>query len=298
MSYSPLWVVTLNWNLAQDTLACVRSVLAAGVPPEQIAVVDNASTDDSVEVLRAHLQPGVQVVRNRENRGYGGGMNAGIRHSLERGAGSVLLLNNDTIVDSLLVEELLAAADRVAEPAILGPAIFYDDAPERLWRLGDVRHTWLPMPTQVRPDVAALHESDLIRVDYVTGCGLLVHSAVLRHIGLFDERYFMYFEDADLCARALEAGVPVWGVPRARMWHKVSLSANRDRPSSRYHRAMNQVRFYHEHPHGRIAFLREVYIALKVLAQAVEDLWRRDWSMLQPLLAGTRAGYQEWLGRR
>jgi len=255
--------------------------------------VDNHSTDDSVEAIGTHFDPSLRLICNEQNLGYTGGMNAGIRHAVRHGAASALLLNNDTVIAPTMIEALLEADERLDRPGILGPAIYYYDSPERLWRLGDRRHRWLPMPLRVELEPRKASESDPFRVDYVTGCGMLVRSEVFERIGLFDRRYFIYYEDADFCRRALDAGFSVWCVPQARMWHKISLATRRDKPFFRYHRALNQVRFYHEHTHGPSALLREGYIAFKSVQTFFGDVWHGDWNLIGPLWKGTIDGYRE-----
>ena len=287
---TPLYAVTLNWNLSADTITCVDSIAAAGISSEQIVIVDNGSSDDSVQEFRTCF-PSTPIVRNKENLGFGTGMNQGISYALEQGASSVLILNNDTVVDPQMVSALIKAYGTLENAGVLGPAIYYHDAPGTIWRLGDRQHNWLPMPVEVRIDLE--HCAAPFEVDYVTGCGMLVRREVFERIGVFDERYFMYFEDADFCRRARDAGFTVWCVPEAKMWHKVSLSAQRDRPLNRYHRALGQVRFYHEHPHGPCRLLREAYIAAKVGTTTIRDFWHRDWNLIKPLWSGTIAGYRE-----
>ena len=170
----PMYVVTLNWNLSDETIVCVESVLAARVAQERVVIVDNGSTDNSVAVFAAHFGSVLHLIRNEQNLGFAGGMNTGIRYALERGAASVLLLNNDTVIHQTMVEALLAADEALDEPGVLGPAIYYYDNPERLWRLGDVRHPCLPMPLTVRSNSRSLPDSAPLQVDYVTGCGMLV----------------------------------------------------------------------------------------------------------------------------
>jgi GT2 family glycosyltransferase len=283
-------VVTLNWNLGQDTVACIQSVLAAGVPAASIVIVDNGSTDDSAQVIAAHL-PEVILVRNPTNLGFAGGMNAGIKAALDRGAESVLILNNDTVIDKTMVETLVEAQTAL-KANVIGPAIYYYDTPERIWKLGDVCSPWLPMPRPVTQQSSAFAAGKPFQVDYVTGCGMWASRQVFEQVGLFDESYFMYYEDADFCRRVRQAGFSIWCVPRARMWHKVSVSARKDKPTNRYHWAMNQVRFYHRHPHGRIGALREIYLVAKLLSTAARDLWRRDFFLIGPLWRGAWQGYQ------
>jgi GT2 family glycosyltransferase len=294
----PLSVVTLNWNLKNETIACIESVLAAGLAREKMVVVDNGSSDDSVQAISAHFDHSLPLICNAGNLGFAGGMNAGIQYALEQGAASVLLLNNDTVIASTMIRVLLEAADELHDSlGILGPAIYYYDKPEQLWRLGDVRHRYLPMPLTVKSDAILASDLKPFQVDYVTGCAMLIRREVFECIGLLDQRYFMYFEDADFCRRARDAGFLVWCVPQAKMWHKVSLTSQRDRPFNRYHRALNQVRFYHEHSHGPSAILREGYIAVKLIKTMLEDLWHGDWTLIRPLWRGTIIGYREQLKR-
>ena len=293
MSLTSLFVVTLNWNLADETIASVQSVLAAGISRERTIIVDNGSSDRSTEAFAETFGPTLPLIRNKENLGFGGGMNKGIERALEQGATSVLILNNDTTIDQAMPATLMRASESLNSPGILGPAIYYFDHPDRIWKLGDIRYRSLPMPLSVR-----LHTRDMVtappfQVDYVTGCGMLVRREVFEQVGLFDARYFMYFEDADFCRRARDAGFAAWCVPQAKMWHKISATAQRDKPLSRYHRALGQVRFYHEHMHGPSALLSEGYIAAKLVKTVVSDLWRRDWNLISPLWRGTVDGYRE-----
>jgi GT2 family glycosyltransferase len=298
-SLMPSFVVMLNWNQKEDTIACVESVLAAGVTPERVVVVDNSSTDDSVEEIVTRFGPSLCLVCNERNLGYSGGMNVGIRHALERGAASVLLLNNDTVIAPTMIDLLSEADESLDGPGILGPSIYYYDEPERLWRLGDRQSRWLPMPLRVKLEMRKVSQSIPVPVDYVTGCGMLVRTEVFESIGLFDRRYFIYYEDADFCRRALDAGFSVWCVPQAKMWHKVSLATRRDKPFFRYHRAVNQIRFYHEHSHGPSPLLRESYIAFKFVKALFEDVLNGDWNLIGPLWKGTMDGYKEqWRRRR
>jgi len=294
MSLDPMYAVMLNWNLKDYTIACVESLLEAGMSKEQIVIVDNGSTDDSVVAISGCFGPALTLICNEQNVGFTGGMNIGIERALALGAASVLLLNNDTIVDQAMIDALLAAGETLDKPDILGPAIYYYDNPDRLWWLGDVEHRWLPMPLTVR-NIPSLSP---FRVDYVTGCAMLVRREVFERIGLFDPRYFIYYEDADFCCRARNTGFLVWCVPQAKMWHKISLTTQRDKPFFHYLRASNQIRFYHEHKIGPSPLLREGYIAFKMAKMLCDDLWHRDWSSMGALWRGIVDGYREQWQRR
>lgn len=297
MTTEQMRIVMVNWNLRDYTLSCIDSVVAAGARPDQVIVVDNGSTDGSIEAIRDRF-PGLTQICNERNVGFTGGMNIGIQAALDDGTELILLLNNDTVLAADMLDVLIEANNALGNPGILGPAIYYYDDPQRVWRLAEVRHSWLPMPLQVRRNPKTLDTAVPFQVDYVTGCAMLISRSVFERIGLFDTRYFIYYDDADLCRRALDGGFSVWCVPRARMWHKVSLTTKRDQPYFRYLRARNQVRFYREHPHGPSPLLREAYIAFRVIKTFLSDVLHGDWSLIRPLWKGTADGYREQRAER
>jgi GT2 family glycosyltransferase len=261
-----------------------------------ILLVDNGSADDSLERFRrtfaGRSEPAVTVFETGANLGFAAGMNTGIRHALAQGARSVLLLNNDTLVDGEMLRHLAGAL--AVEPAVglAGPAIYYHAAPGRVWRAADNEHPWLPIPLRVPDRVVTAPDGAPFPADYITACAMLVRAEVFRHIGYLDEQYFMYFEDADFCRRARAAGFGIRCVPRAKMWHKVSLSANKEKAANCYARAWGRVRFYQAHPHGPLAPLVHPYIWGKVLAESLSAGVRGEWRMVKPLWRGTVAGYR------
>lgn len=293
MSLEPIFVVMVNWNLKEYTVACVESIVTAGIPLEQIVIVDNGSTDGSIDTFNTRF-PSLTQICLGENKGFTGGMNVGIRHALEQGAASVLLLNNDTVLDPGMIDAFLAADSQLDNPGILAPAIYYYDDPERVWRLGEIRYRWLPMPVTVRRSYQSLSTAEPFQIDYATGCAMLIRRQVLEQVGAFDERYFIYYDDADLSRRALDAGYTVWCVPQAKMWHKVSLTMIKQKPGMRYTEWWGRARFYRTHPHGFSRGLTHAYLLAKVVKKTVHDLLARDWELMQALWAGTRDGY---LGR-
>ena len=294
----PLHAIILNWNLPGDTIACVESLRASAPPGLEIVIVDNASADDSLRRFRERLGDAVTVIANRANLGFAAGVNVGIRHALAAGARAVLLLNNDTLVAPAMLDRLVAAAGELPGADILGPVIYYHEPPGRIWRAADQEHRWLPIPTRL-PDRAIVRAGARpFRADYVTACGVLIRREVFETIGLFDEQYFMYFEDADFCRRARRAGFGIWCVPAAHMWHKVSLSARKDKPSNRYSMAWGRARFYRRHPHGPAAALTALYLLWKLTWTSVRDARAGDWELVRPLWAGTWDGYRGRPSRR
>jgi GT2 family glycosyltransferase len=294
----PLSIVILNWNLPGDTIACVRSIQQSALPGVSILLVDNASTDDSLSRFQTELGDSVTVITNRANLGFAGGVNTGIRHALAQGAQSILLLNNDTLVDQAWGAQLAATMRDHPDADIVGPLIYYHQPPDQIWRAADQEHRWLPIPLRL-PDRAIVSAGGRpFPADYVTACGVLIRRAVFESIGLFDEAYFMYFEDADFCRRAREAGFGIMCAPAARMWHKVSLSASKDKPSNRYAMAWGRAHFYRRHPHGPSPALTALYLLWNAARSSLADALAGDWELIRPLWAGVWDGYRGRPSRR
>lgn len=289
--WEPVYVVVLNWNLPGDTIACVRSLQRGLLPGSAIIIVDNASSDDSLRQFRQAFGDQVVLLALEVNQGFAGGMNAGIAAALRAGAGSVLLLNNDTIIAPEMLSRLLEAAVTLPRAGILGPAIFYYDAPARLWQAGSRRYPLLPVPLNLGAGMLRRARGRPLRVDAVTGCAMLVRREVFAQIGSFDNRYALYYEDADFCYRARAAGFEIWCVPEARMWHRVSQSARKVPHISRAIAAWGRARFYRQHPHGPFPGLTLMVLLAQAALGAVRDYARGDASLARLRWRATLDGY-------
>ena len=291
MSHPNVFVVIPNWNLKEDTMSCVESVLAGNYPVQRIVVVDNGSRDGSPGALSDRFGNEIDQIVHSDNLGFAKGTNAGIRHALAQGADHVLLLNNDTVVDTELVERLVEVLDQDTTTAVLGPAIYYYDDPKRFWRLGAVRQRWVPVPREIGRDSLDTGQFPApFDVDYVTGCAMLVPAGIFETVGLLDESFFMYYEDADFCQRVRDAGHRITVVPQARVWHKVSASTKSHSPWAAYHRSRNRVIFYSRSSKGRGGMaLTYLYIMVSTLGQ-IARAWR-DESLASSLWRGLRDGW-------
>jgi GT2 family glycosyltransferase len=229
MPDNPLvYIIVLNYNRKDDTLDCIRSLYAMDYPNFRVMLVDNASTDGSVDAVRAAF-PQVETLVNRRNLMYAGGNNAGIRRALEQGAEFVMLINNDTFVDTRLLSELMDGFAKVEGAGLAGPMIYYDrpgqPGPDIIWYAGGIVQLSRGLIAHRdirRPDSGRY--SGVEETGYVTGCCMLISQECLERVGMLDTTYRMYSEDADYSMRAHLAGFRLLFVPRARMWHKVSLS--------------------------------------------------------------------------
>lgn len=266
---STLAVVVLSWNgrdLTRDTL---RSLAACRMPEGwrlQTLVVDNASTDDSPRMVRDEF-PNVELLALSENRRFAGGNNAGLERVLAAGADAVMLLNNDVVVDPALLEKLLAALAENPAAGAVAPLIYFAPPTDRIWYAGGRCRPWLAHSSH-----RAIRERDhgqfrsVEETGYLTGCCLLATADAWRKVGLLDERYYIYAEDADWCLRARAAGFRLLFVPTARIWHRVSASSGGAmNPWKVYQRLRANMTLWSRHTHG---FARLTWLPALLAQQA------------------------------
>jgi GT2 family glycosyltransferase len=290
-----VYVLILNWNLKDDTAECVASVLDSDYTNYRVLVVDNGSSDGSPEYLRRAF-PGIEIIVNPANLGFAAGNNIGLRRALEVGADHVFLLNNDTTVDVAMLSQLVACAESEPRIGMVTPKILYYEERNRIWRLGDRIHRWLPVPLSVgRNHMDSGQFSQPLDVDYVTFCGVLIKRALLETIGFLDERFFFTYEDADFCHRSRDAGYRIVCQPNACMWHKVSLSAQKDAANIRYLKSKSRAIFYRRYPHGLHPWLTVAYLWVNTLGTAVTSVLHGDTALAKLTLRGLYDGYRERL---
>jgi GT2 family glycosyltransferase len=285
---SPLVVaVVLNWNLGEVTVRCVERLRSSTYPRLQVVVVDNGSSDGSVEQLRATFSD-VDVVAISENRGYAEGVNVGIRHALALGAEWVLLVNNDAEVAPGAITKLVAAAGSTI--GLVTPRI--DALPSgRLWHAGARTSRLTLLPYELGP--AELAKGRTLCVDYATGCVLLIHRQVFERIGLFDERYFMYYEDLGFSTRARAAGFPILVVPETLAWHHVGGSLKKDPPRRTRLQYRHRVIWCRSQPPGLAALAWWLSLLYATERDLVIALLRGDAARARAIVDGLRDGFRE-----
>jgi GT2 family glycosyltransferase len=211
-------VVIPNWNGAAHLPACLDALQRQTCTGFETIVVDNGSTDGSLDLLTERY-PDVRIVALPHNRGYAGGCNAG----LGAADGDILfILNNDTEVEPAWLAELLLALEEHPEAGMATPKVLLWDDHTRLHTTGD------HVRTNGIPDSRGVWELDKGQFDdqpYVFGASGVAPAyrrAMLEDIGLFDVDFQSYCEDVDLSWRAQLAGYRCVYAPRARLYHKVS----------------------------------------------------------------------------
>ncbi len=226
MSPAPLVsALVLNYRSHRDTVRCVQALLAQTIADRmEMIVIDNHSDDESIAFIRAQLgkEQRVRIVEDRRNIGYGAGNNAGAR--LARGE-FLLIINPNNLLPRDGAERMLAYLQSHGDIGITGPTFVYPD--------GTIRPSARAFPTipdllrkrlfpaqwhrayQKTAQAMLRHES--MEVDWLVGACLMMRTELYRQLGGFDERFFLFFEDIDLCRRIRDAGKRVVYLPQIRV---------------------------------------------------------------------------------
>ena len=288
-------VIIPNWNLKDDLVECLDSVLASDYGHLCITVVDNGSADDSVNWVRGHY-PEVQVLTRTENGGYAAALNDGIREAASAAPGFILALNNDTIVPRGMITGLVEVLRQNPQAAIAAPKVLYQSQPDHIYSLGDRIYPWLPLPVRFgRKSLDRPAYNQIFEFDYVFGCALMIRSEVLQQVGLFDPSYFMFYEDADFCRRVRDAGWKILRAGSVTILHKGSLSVNKQADAMVYLRARNRSRFYRRYRHGPLPLLTFLALALGSAVTVFQFLFSNRAGQIGIYLKGALDGLKEKL---
>ena len=267
-------IVVVNWRRREATLACLRALAGLDYPARRLILVDNGCRDFSAGELE-RLAPAGEYARTDRNLGFAGGSNLGMRRALAGGARYVWFLNNDAEPAPGALRESIAVAEGPARPAIVGAKILLKDRPDRIDSVAlrlDLRSGRVFL--RGHDEVDRGQYDSLGEVDAVTGCAMLVEASACERLGGFDESFFSYLEDADLCLRAREIGLRVAAAPRARVLHdRPAATRGRQSTASLYYATRNHLRLARRHGSGSAPtrWLRPIVVVALNLAYALRS---------------------------
>lgn len=224
-------IVTVNYNTEEDTknlLTSLKKINTSNFTFFTI-IIDNGSEN----VLKIEESEGVKNIRLEENLGFTGGYNLGMRMALEEGATYVMIVNNDTILDPDMLQNMITVLENDTSIGVTVPKIYFakghefhidrykkEDLGKVFWYAGG--HIDWSHAMSVHRGVDEVDNGQYDRpeeITFATGCCMLFRREVLEKVGLFDDRYFLYFEDADLSERVRRAGYKIYYVPNAILYH-------------------------------------------------------------------------------
>ena len=207
--------------------------------------MDNASSDDSAVKLAEQL-PTADIILNPRNAGFSGGCNIGMKRALSLGYDYVFLLNNDATADPLCLAELVRASAQLNDGAILGAAVKFADSGQYQF-IGSATASATGLPKWLAPEnfePSAL----MIESDFIFGAAFFIPTAILRSVGLMDERFFLNYEETDLCFRARQQGAKCYVVPSAVVFHQSGATlGDLDSPLQAYFLVRNELLFAEKH---------------------------------------------------
>jgi hypothetical protein len=229
-----VFVTLVNYNSKNNTDVCLQSLEEINTSgfTLNVVVVDNAS-EEKFPNDKKYQNFNLELIRSEKNLGFAGGQNLGIKFALDNGADYIVVLNNDVILDKNLIIELLKTFDTEKNCGIVSPKIYFArghefhkdrySQPELgkvIWYAGgkiDWRNIIASHLGVDEVDKGQYEKTE--ETDFASGCCEMIKREVFEKLGLFDERYFLYYEDNDLSQRARAQNFKIFYQPKASMWH-------------------------------------------------------------------------------
>jgi len=263
-----VYAIVLNYNGGDNVVECLKSLCKSDYPSLEIVVVDNDSKDGSLETVKNLFQK-YPIIKNSANLGFAAGTNVGIRFALEKFADYVFLLNNDATVETDTLSKLVEYAEKNGGSGIVSPLILKEKNGPPWFAGGKI--LWTKMRAI---HVHYLGQKNAFFSHYASGCAMLVNRSVFKKIGLFDEDYFLYYEDADFSLRAKKENFAVSILPSAIAYHKEV--SNKNNPAKIYWLVYSALIFFQKNTPGYLRPWTGTYLALRKLKNAYALLFTND----------------------
>lgn len=220
-----VYIILINYNGYKDTMECIKSLCKINYENYKIIIVDNNSTDNSIEILKSNAINCI-ILESKKNLGFAGGNNIGVKYAIEHNADYIMLLNNDTLVSKDFLNNMIKSFSLDKKIGIVGPKIMYYTDKNRIW-FGGGKINWFKFLGEHfgigEIDKGQYNEEK--EITFITGCCMLIKKEVFEKVGLLTEDYFMYFEDVDFCVRLLEKKLKIYYNPKSIIYHKVAFSS-------------------------------------------------------------------------
>jgi GT2 family glycosyltransferase len=296
-------VIAVNYKGAGDTAQCV-ALLKRSTALVTIVVIDNTPNDPELEVALSPYSD-VILIRAPENLGFGGGNNLGINWALaQTDCEFIFILNNDATVEPDTIAKLEFALDDHPEAGIVTPRIVFMDKPDMLW-YGGGEVSWLRGGGKT-PGVFGACDAPLAmqarEVSFASGCAILLRRKLMQQLDGFDERFFMYEEDMELCLRTQKLGWKIRYEPSALVLHAVQSSSrgeqgyvaplsplNKNLPFYAYHFVRNRLINMRLHANGYHRLVFVVGFSLWIIKYSGVFLLHQRWDGLTAMFKGWRS---------
>lgn len=220
-----VYIILVNYNGYKYTIECVNSLGKINYRNYKIIIVDNASSDNSLTILKQKLNDCI-IIDSKENLGFAGGNNLGIKYALHHNGDYIMLLNNDTLVKTDFLDNMLNSFNKDNKIGLVGCKIMYHPEKDIIWYGGGYIDWFKFIGVHYEMKQVDKGQCDTEKeIDFITGCCMLIKREVFEKSGLLSEDYFMYFEDVDFCVKVRNVGYKIWYNPKAVIYHKVGFSS-------------------------------------------------------------------------
>lgn len=231
--------VILSYKNVEDTVECINSIMSINTPKSDYAIILIDNSEDGQKSLNdIKSRTNVDYAIATSNNGYSHGNNIGIRIAYENKFDYICVINNDTIVSSNFLDELLSViTSNKSKTALVAPLIYtYSDG--EIWSSGGYYNAFRCNYVMTREQIQEVREAE-----FINGCCILFHRELIDLIGYMDEDYFMYNEDSDWCYKIAKLGLKNYVVPKSNIYHKVSSSSGANSPFQLYYIYKNRFLF-------------------------------------------------------
>jgi len=221
-------IVILNWNNFSDTRETLRALERQTYKNYELVIVDGKSSDNSTKKIKREF-PQYHYIFLKDDTGYSGGNNAGIKYLLDMNVDFVLSMNNDVIMKSRCLQELVSFAMKNKKVGIVGPRMYSYYEKDLFEQSGGYVSIFRskPMPKWIKESEAPKRLSKPYEVKKLPGALIMLRANVIKEIGLMDERFFLYYGDTDWQKRVSDGGYKQMAVPSAKAYHKVSATTGK-----------------------------------------------------------------------
>ena len=241
-----VFIIVLHYGDIRQTIRCIESIQKFERNYIQIVVVDNTKSQNLAREFRSTKK--MHIIRNSKNLGFAGGVNVGIQYALAKKATHVLLINNDAYLQQEIIQTMVKFFQKNTQSGIVAPSIEFYMNNTRTFDLGGKVNRIIGRTSH--RNVQKITQHNPLRVDYVSGCCMCIKSEVFSKVGLFDERFFLYYEDVDFCLRARSKGYYSYVLPDISIFHELSSAVGRNSHVAVYHQLRSGMLFGNKHMKG------------------------------------------------
>lgn len=288
-----VWIAVLHYQGADNTIACLRSIKKLNYPSIKILITDNCSPDKSGDKVREAF-PDCHFLQLTDNLGFAGGSNASINYCIEQGAEWIWLLNNDTELAEHSLSLLMHNAIMDDKAGVLGARVLTPNK-DGYHKSGRGEIDFVKGKTFEKGDVDETKKS--IACQWISGCNMLFRAKAFKEMNGFDERFYLYFEDTDICWRLNQAGWKCLLVPDAQVFHEGNASTQGKLAVWRsYYHTRNRLFFFHKNKNGASALPVLLAVSAHLIRHSIVLPFRGENGRRQ--LRAELLGYSDYMAGR